>query len=67
VFKRLESGSADSIGASSQFYRHDQGQTGPAQAILAALNLQPMDYGRCCWEAAEILEAYTAGKANGTL
>jgi hypothetical protein len=49
--------------ASSQLYRHDQSQAGAARKVLGTR--PELDYGRCCWAAAEILEAYCLGKQTG--
>ncbi len=43
--------------ASCQFYRNDQGQVGFAQGLLVDVGVHRLDYGMCCWKAAEVLEA----------
>jgi hypothetical protein len=51
--------------ASCQLYRHHQTQTDRARAVLRELDRPAGDYARCCWEAAEVVEAYLAGVAQG--
>lgn len=46
--------------ASCQLYRHHQAQTDRARAVLRELDRPAGDYAHCCWEAAEIVEAYLA-------
>jgi hypothetical protein len=53
--------------ASFQFFRHDPARTKKARERLAEIDRGALDYGRCCWLAAEVLEDYVDAKDRGAI
>ena len=53
--------------ASFQFFRHDPAKTKKAKKRLTVIGRDALDYGRCCWLAAEVFEDYVDAKARGAI
>jgi phage gp37-like protein len=53
--------------ASFQFYRHDRSMTKKAQTRLNEIGRDKLDYGRCCWLAADIVECFASARARGLI